>query len=166
MKIAFAGFGEVNTPIDIIVDKCSKAVESLKRQDVEIYPCFPIRDDYEETDVNKAIAYFENKSFDALVLCIAGWIPTHAVIKVAEKFRHLPMVLWGLCGWMEDGRLVTTADQAGTSALRKTMKDLGYTFKYVYDIIGKPSKVEEVLSFVKASAVYNDMRSQKIGQMG
>ena len=166
MKIAFAGFGEVNTPIDIIVDKCSKAVESLKRQDVEIYPCFPIRDDYEEVDVNKAISYFEGKSFDALVLCVAGWIPTHAVIKITEKFRHIPMVLWGLCGWMEDGRLVTTADQAGTSALRKTMKDLGYTFKYVYDIIGKPSRVDEVLSFVKASAVYNAMRSQKIGQMG
>jgi L-fucose isomerase-like protein len=76
------------------------------------------------------------------------------------------MVLWGLCGWMEDGRLVTTADQAGTSALRKTMKDLGYNFKYVYDIIGKPSRVDDVLSFVKASAVFNDMRSQKIGQMG
>ena len=166
MKIAFAGFGEVNTPIEIIVDKCSKAAKNLKREDVEIYPCFPIRDDYEEVDVNKAISYFENKTFDALVLCVAGWIPTHAVIKVAEKFRHIPMVLWGLCGWMEDGRLVTTADQAGTSALRKTMKDLGYNFKYVYDIIGKPSRVEDVLSFVKASAVYNDMRSQKIGQMG
>ena len=40
-----------------------------------------------------------------------------------EKFRHIPMVLWGLCGWMEDGRIVTTADQAGTTALRKTFKD-------------------------------------------
>ena len=47
------------------------------------------------------------------------------------------MVLWGLCGWMEDGRIVTTADQAGTTALRKTFKDLGYKFTYVYDIIGQ-----------------------------
>ena len=46
------------------------------------------------------------------------------------------MVLWGLCGWMEDGRIVTTADQAGTTALRKTFKDLGYKFTYIYDIIG------------------------------
>ncbi len=33
------------------------------------------------------------------------------------------MVLWGLCVWIEDGRIVTTADQAGTTALRKTFKD-------------------------------------------
>ena len=29
-KIAFVGFGEVNTPIDIIVKKCEKAVAELK----------------------------------------------------------------------------------------------------------------------------------------
>ena len=166
MKIAFAGFGEVNTPIDIIVNKCTVALESLKKDGVEVFPCFPIRDDYEEVDVNKAIDYFTGKEFDALVLCVAGWIPTHAVIKIAERFRHVPMVLWGLCGWMEEGRLVTTADQAGTSALRKTMKDLGYTFKYVYDIIGKPSRVDEVLTYCKACSVFKDMRSAKIGQMG
>ena len=166
-KIAFAGFGEVNTPIDIIVNKCKAASESLKCDGVEVIAHYPIRDDYEENDVNAAIEFFKNKEFDALVLCIAGWIPTHAVIKVAEQFRNVPMVLWGLCGWIEsDGRLVTTADQAGTSALRKTMKDLGYTFKYVYDIIGKPSKTDAVLTYCKAASAYNEMRSAKIGQMG
>ena len=166
-KIAFAGFGEVNTPIDIIIDKCKAASEGLKRDGVEVIAHFPIRDDYEECDVNAAIEFFKDKEFDALVLCIAGWIPTHAVIKVAEQFRNTPMVLWGLCGWIEsDGRLVTTADQAGTSALRKTMKDLGYTFKYVYDIIGKPSKTDAVVTYCKAASAYKAMRSAKIGQMG
>ncbi len=129
MKIAFAGFGEVNTPIEIIERKCQGALDGLMVSGAIVYPCFPITDDYEEKDVNKAIEYFKDKDFDALVLCVAGWIPTHAVVKVAEQFRHKPMVLWGLCGWMEDGRIVTTADQAGTTALRKTLKDLGYKFK-------------------------------------
>ena len=166
MKIAFAGFGEVNTPVEIIERKCQSALDSIMVSGATVYPCFPITDDYEEKDVNKAINYFKDKDFDALVLCVAGWIPTHAVIKVAEQFRHKPMVLWGLCGWMEDGRIVTTADQAGTTALRKTMKDLGYKFKYVYDIIGVPSKVDQVLSFCKAASAFAELRSAKIGQMG
>ena len=166
MKIAFAGFGEVNTPVEIIERKCKAALDSIMVSGATVYPCFPITDDYEEKDVNKAISYFKDKDFDALVLCVAGWIPTHAVIKVAEQFRHKPMVLWGLCGWMEEGRIVTTADQAGTTALRKTMKDLGYKFKYVYDIIGVPSKVDQVLSFCKAAATFSELRSAKIGQMG
>ena len=166
MKIAFAGFGEVNTPIEIIERKCKAALEDLKKGGAEVLPCYPITDDYEEKDVNKAIDFFKGKDFDCLVLCIAGWIPTHAVIKVAEQFRHIPMVLWGLCGWMEDGRIVTTADQAGTSALRKTMQDLGYKFKYVYDIIGLPSRADKVLSFAKAASAFKSLRSAKIGQMG
>lgn len=166
MKIAFAGFGEVNTPIEIIENKCSKALEDIKKSGAEVIPCYPIRDDYEEKDLQKAFDAFDGKDFDVLVLCVAGWIPTHAVIKVCERYRHVPMVLWGLCGWMEDGRIVTTADQAGTSALRKTMQDLGYTFKYVYDIIGQPSRVDKVLSFAKACQAYKAIRSAKIGQMG
>lgn len=166
MKIAFAGFGEVNTPIEIIDRKCKRALEELKKGGTEVYSCYPITDDYEEKDVNKAIEYFSGKDFDCLVLCVAGWIPTHAVIKVAEKFRHIPMVLWGLCGWIEDGRIITTADQAGTTALRKTMKDLGYKFKYVYDIIGKRSKSNQVLDFCKACSAYSNLRYSKIGQMG
>ena len=166
MKIAFAGFGEVNTPIDIIERKCGKALEDLKNSGAEVLSCYPITDDYDEKDVNKAIDFFKGKDFDCLVLCVAGWIPTHAVIKVAEQFRHIPMVLWGLCGWIEDGRIVTTADQAGTSALRKTMQDLGYKFKYVYDIIGLPSRVDKVVSFCKAASAFKSLRSAKIGQMG
>ncbi len=166
MKIAFAGFGEVNTPIEIIENKCQKALDDLMKSGATVYPCYPIRDDYEEKDVDKAKEYFADKDFDVLVLCVAGWIPTHAVIKVAEKFRHKPMVLWGLCGWIEEGRIVTTADQAGTTALRKTMKDLGYKFKYVYDIIGVPSKVNEVLSSCKAASAFAQLRSAKIGHMG
>ena len=166
-KIAFMGFGEVNTPIDIIINKCKAAAESLKTETTEVISHFPIRDDYEEKDVNAAIDFLTGKDFDAIVLCIAGWIPTHAVIKVAERFRSTPMVLWGLCGWIEsDGRLVTTADQAGTSALRKTMKDLGYKFKYVYDIIGLPSRADKVLTYCHAASAYKALRSAKIGQMG
>ena len=166
MKIAFVGFGEVNTPVEIIERKCAAALADVKASGAEVYSIYPITDDYEEKDVNKAINYLSDKDFDCLVVCIAGWIPTHAVVKVTEQFRHKPMVLWGLCGWIEDGRIVTTADQAGTTALRKTFKDLGYKFKYVYDIIGKPSKVNEVLSFCKAAAAFSELRSAKVGQMG
>ena len=59
MKIAFAGFGEVNTPIEIIERKCQGALDSLMVGGAIVYPCFPITDDYEEKDVNKAIEYFK-----------------------------------------------------------------------------------------------------------
>ncbi len=165
-KTAFIGFGEVNTPIDIIINKCKTAEEGLKSEGLDLISVYPITDDYEEKDINKAYKALEGKDFDSLVICIAGWIPTHAVVKITEKYRHLPMVLWGLCGWMEDGRIVTTADQAGTSALRKTFADLGYKFKYVYDIIGKPSNTKKVADFCNAASAVKELRFARVGMAG
>ena len=167
MKAAFVGFGEVNTPVDVIISKCKAAEAELIAKGVELISVYPVSDDYEEKDVNKAIAALQGQSFDCLVVCIAGWIPTHAVVKVCEQFREKPMVLWGLCGWIEpDGRLVTTADQAGTSALRKTFRDLGYTFTYLYDIIGKEGCAQKVADYCAAASAAKKLRSAKVGMAG
>ena len=47
MKIAFVGFGEVNTPVEIIERKCGKALEDLKKSGAEIYSIYPVTDDYD-----------------------------------------------------------------------------------------------------------------------
>ena len=165
-KAAFVGFGEVNTPIDIIIKKCKTAAESLEAEGLDLVKVYPVTDDYEEKDIKKAVDAIRGEDFDLLVVCIAGWIPTHAVVKVTEHFRHKPMVLWGLCGWYEGDRLVTTADQAGTSAIRKTFFDLGYTFKYVYDIIGLPSNTKKVAKYAKAAAAAARLRHARSGMAG
>ena len=166
IKAAFVGFGEVNTPKEIIVNKCHDAAENLKKEGLDLIEVYPVTDDYEEKDIKKAVDALKGKEFDVLVVCIAGWIPTHAVVKVTEHFRHIPMVLWGLCGWVEGDRLVTTADQAGTTAIRKTFYDLGYTFKYVYDIIGLPSKTKTVYNYALAAAAASKLRHARSGMAG
>ena len=76
------------------------------------------------------------------------------------------MVLWGLCGWTEGDRLVTTADQAGTTAIRKTFYDLGYDFKYVYDIIGLPSNTKKVKNYCTAAMAAAKLRHARAGMAG
>lgn len=166
-KTAFIGFGEVNTPKEIIKKKCAEAAERLEKNGLELIRVFPVTDDYEETDIRSAVSVLESGRFDSIVICIAGWIPSHAVIKITEHFRHIPMVLWGLCGWTEDGgRLVTTADQAGTSALRAVFDRLGYNFTYVYDIIGLPSGADRVADFCRAACAAEKLRHARVGMAG
>ena len=165
-KVAFLGFGEVNTPVDVIVRKCSAAEAALKAEGLDLVSVYPIADDYEEKDVVKAVDALKGESFDAVVVCIAGWIPTHAVLKVTEHYRHLPMVLWGLCGWYEEDRLVTTADQAGTTGLRATFEGLGYKFKYVYDIIGKKTRSDVVADYCQAAITAKALLTEKVGMAG
>jgi L-arabinose isomerase len=74
--------------------------------------------------------------------------------------------LWGLTGWQEGDRFVTAAAQAGTTALRKTMADMGYRFKYVVDRIGKPTNDNAIVSFARAAQAAAALRGARIGMMG
>jgi len=104
--------------------------------------------------------------FDFLIVCVAGWIPSWAILRVIEPFKHKPMLLWGLTGYREGDRFITTADQAGTTALRKPMRDMNFRFKYVVNRLGKKANVEEIISFARAAAALEKLRQAKIGMAG
>jgi L-arabinose isomerase len=166
VKAAFVGFGEVNSPQELITAKCLKALEEVKSLGIEIVTSDPVTDDPEGIDVKRAIKDLKKDDFSLLIICIAGWIPSHAVIAITNEFKSKPMILWGLAGDIENGRLVTAAPQAGTTALRKVFDDLGYRFKYIYNIIGEPSPLDKIESFALAASAVISMGSTKVGMMG
>ncbi len=166
IKAGFVGFGEVNSPQQLIKDKCLSARHEIESLGYKIITTDHVTDDPDGIDVKRAIRDLKKEEFDLLIICLAGWIPSHAVIAVTEEFRDKPMILWGLSGDIKNGRLVTAAPQAGTTALRKIFEDLGYKFKYVYNIVGKPSPLEKIKSFSVAASACKTLKSTKIGMMG
>ncbi len=166
IKAAFAGFGEINTPREIIEKKCLDAKKLVEAKNIELIYIEPVSDDPEGKDVQRAIKDLSKEEFDFIIFCIAGWIPSHAVISVANVFAHKPMLLWGLTGYYKDNVLITTADQAGTSALRKAFEDLGYKFKYIYNCIDSPPKIDKVEDFGKVCRAIALLKHSKLGMMG
>ena len=88
------------------------------------------------------------------------------MVRITAEFADKPMLLWGLTGYMQGGRLVTTADQAGTTALRKVFEDLGYRFKYVYESQGAEPKLKQIGSFAAAAKAESLLKQAKVGMMG
>ena len=166
VNAAFVGFGEVNSPQQLIKDKCLNALEEIKSLGFDVVTTDHVTDDPEGRDVKRAITDLKNHDFDILIICLAGWIPSHAVISITNEFKCKPMILWGLAGDIENGRLVTAAPQAGTTALRKVFDDLGYKFRYVYNIIGKPSPLGKIRDFAVAAAAVKSIGRTKVGMMG
>ena len=166
VKAAFVGFGEINSPQQLIKDKCLTAREEVESLGINILTTDNVTDDPKGIDVKRAIEDLKEKEFDVLIICIAGWIPSHAVISITNEFKNKPMVLWGLAGDTENGRVVTAAPQAGTTALRKVFDDLEYKFIYIYNIIGKPSPLDKIKSFALAASSVNSVKNTKVGMMG
>ena len=165
-KAGFVCFGEINTPFQRLWEKHDDALLALKTLEYDLTDAGVVIDDAGYETADKAIKILENVSFDCLIVCVAGWVPTHAVIRVTDAFRHIPMVLWGLCGWYEKGRLITTADQAGTTAVRPAMEAMGYTFKYIYSIVNKPLPLEKIDAYVSACRARASLRHARVGTMG
>ncbi len=167
IKAGFVGFGEVNSPRDLIERKVEAARRALEERDIELVYTPPVCDDPRGENEARARQDLARADFDVLVVCVAGWIPSHSVISVIDPFAHKPMVLWGLTGHVEGDRLVTTADQAGTSALRDPMEALGYRFKYVYDTPDAPyAAADKVKRFAEVARAVTMLRQARVGMMG
>ena len=166
IRAGFVGFGEVNTPREFIDNRCRVAADELKKRNITLFETSPVSDDPAGLQAQRAIDELSNFDFDALVVCVAGWIPTWAVIKVLEPFKHKPMVLWGLSGWRENGHFVTTADQAGTTALRAPMQEMGFNFKYIVNKKDAAPRYDEVASYLTAASAAARLRKAFIGMNG
>lgn len=166
IRAAFVGFGEINSPQQLIKNKCITALEELQSLGFSLVTTDHVTDDPSGRDVQRAISDLEQGDFDLLILCLAGWIPSHAVISVANAFKDKPMILWGLAGDVENGRVVTAAPQAGTTALRKVFGDLGYKYIYIYNIIGRPSPLDKIKNFALAASAVKSVEKTRIGMMG
>ncbi len=167
VKAGFVGFGEVNSPRDLLEGKLERAREALRVQGLELVSIALVTDDPERRDERRARDELASQDFDFLVICVAGWIPSQTVVNVVSDFTHKPMVLWGLTGEYKGDRLITTADQAGTSALRDPLEGLGFTFRYLWDTPDAPyAAAERVADFgrvVKAAAL---LRQSRVGMVG
>ena len=166
IKVGFVCFGEVNTPFERLQLKHDDALAALQSLDYELTDAGVVIDDTEYKTADTAIEILKKSEFECLIVCVAGWVPTHAVIRVTDVFRHIPMILWGLCGWYENGHLVTTADQAGTTAIRPAMEAMGYTFKYIYSVVNKPLPLKKIDAYVSACHTRAALRSMRVGTMG
>lgn len=165
-KIGFVCFGEVNTPFERLEIKHDYALKTLSRLDVDIKDGGIVVDDKEYKTADAAIEKLHGYDMDCLIICVAGWVPSHAVIHVTDVYRSIPMLLWGMCGWYENGRIVTTADQAGTTALRPAFEALDYRFKFVYSIIGETEPIDKIEAFIDASYAVSRLRKARVGTMG
>ncbi|HXX21596.1 MAG TPA: hypothetical protein VEO19_00440 [Terriglobia bacterium] len=166
VRAGFVSFGIFDYPRDIMERKCERAIESLRSAGLEVISTGLVTDKRELGEAQQAFAKLCQADLDVLIACVAGWIPSQVVVEVVSEFRHLPMVLWGLSGKEEGGRLVTTAEQAGTTALRRSMEDLGFNFRYVPNFQDATPPLDKIVTFARAAAAARQLRHATIGEMG
>ena len=106
------------------------------------------------------------KEYDAVIACVVAWTETPVITGILRDYLHLPILLWGRGGFTVNGRLVSPAAQAGTSAVLDTLKFLGAKFKYIYDYPDSPMSLDKVADFCTAAKAVSTLAHARIGMMG
>ena len=96
LKTGLVCFGEVNTPYEKLVSLYGEAKKSLLSLDYELGDAGIVIDDSEYKTAGEAVDKLKGFDMCCLIVCVAGWVPTHTVIRVVDEYRHVPIVLWGL----------------------------------------------------------------------
>ena len=163
----FVPFAESTYPREMVERQCLEAKRALEERDLDLVYTGVVQENTRGRDEARACSELSRQGFDLLIVCIIGWIPSQIVINVVDRFAHKPMVLWGLTGYTEGGRLITTAAQAGTTALREPMEALGYRLSYVYDCPDSGLRsAEQVARLGKVARAAALLREARVGMMG
>jgi len=167
-QVGFVCFGEINTPFDKLKTMHKAAITQIRKLNPGAIDAGIVLDDPKYKTAEAAIEILKPQDMDCLIVFVAGWIPTHAVIRVTDVFRNLPMILWGGRGEIDpkSGRIVTTAPQAGTTAIRPAFEDMGYKFKYVYSVLNEKEPLDKIQSYIDAAVAVKRLRKARVGTMG
>jgi len=163
IRVGFSAFGYYGYPREAIASRGHEAAEALRALGIEVTETDPMTS-FDE--VPHGLEQLAGKEYDAIIACVIAWTETPVIVGILRDYLHLPILLWGRGGYTVDGRLVSPAAQAGTSAVLDTVKYLGAKYKYIYDYPDSPMSLDKVSDFCQAAKAVNVLAHTRIGMMG
>lgn len=163
IRVGFSAFGFYGYPIDVVSRLGKEAADALRGLGIQVTETDPMTS-FE--DVPVGLQQLAGRDYDAIIACVVAWTETPVIIGILRDYLHLPILLWGRGGYTVNGRLVSPAAQAGTSAALDTLKFLGARFKYIYDYPDSPMSLDQVADFCTAAKAVDILAHARIGMMG
>jgi L-fucose isomerase-like protein len=163
IRVGFSGFGFYGYPAEVIARLSREPADALRGMGLQVTETDPMTS---IDDVPRGLDQLSGKQYDAIIACVVAWTETPVIVGILRDYLHLPILLWGTGGYTVNGRLVSPAAQAGTSAALDTLKLLGAKFKYIYDYPDSPMSLDKVRDFCLAAKAINTLAHSRIGMMG
>jgi L-fucose isomerase-like protein len=163
IRVGFSAFGYYGYPQEVIARLGREAADALRSMGLQVTETDPMTG---FDDVPRGLKQLAGGDFDAIIACVVTWTETPVITGILRDYLHLPILLWGRGGYTVNGRLVSPAAQAGTSAALDTLKLMGAKYKYIYDYPDSPMNLDKVRDFCQTAKVINILAHSRIGMMG
>ena len=119
-----------------------------------------------DEDATRAELALKDQHFDAIVVNYVSWHITPFVMRTLKHFRDTPVVVWGIGGRTENGKLDAPAAAAGVTAIVPLLKQMGYRYEVICEKPDEALRIEACDLFLRQAAAAKAVRSARIGLVG
>jgi L-fucose isomerase-like protein len=165
IKAGFFSTGFYAYPMEIISGRADKARQALQGTRIEVTNVAdPVVTD---ADIPRAVAQLkQGADYDLIVCCVSTWTESPKTVGVLREFRDIPVVIWSLGGYTQNGSLVSPASAAGATAARPMLEAMGIKYKMIYDPPDAPPNAAAVEDFAIVAKAARRLREGRIGLLG
>jgi L-fucose isomerase len=164
LKAGYVSFGTQYYEPKSLAAISGRAERQLAEAGIELVRTDPVFGEGPEPE--RAIRELGAGDFDFLFANIVNWIEVRGVIRVLLAFRRLPLLLYSLGGFTENGTLVCPAAGAGLAALRWPIERMGFRFKHLFNGPDQPMDIPGILAFARAARAERLLRRTRLGMIG
>ncbi|MCX7032075.1 MAG: hypothetical protein NTU62_18415 [Spirochaetes bacterium] len=164
LKAGYVSFGTQYYEPKNLAMISARAESQLAAAGIELVRTDPVFGEGPEPD--RAIRELAAGDFDFLFANIVNWIEVRGVIRVLLAFRHLPVLLYSLGGFTENGTLICPAAGAGVTAMRWPIERMGFRFKHLFNGPDQPMDIPGILAFARAARAERLLKKTRLGMIG
>jgi len=103
---------------------------------------------------------------DVIILFVSTWIEAPRALDLVMSLPRIPIVVWGLRMYYEEGKRESTGSLPGACVLKASLESLGYKVKFIVGLPTEEEVIEEVHRYCFISSSLRRLRSSKIGLIG
>jgi L-fucose isomerase len=164
LKAGYVAFGTQYYEPKNLAAISARAEAQLSEAGIELVRTDPVFGEGPEPE--RAIRELSAGGFDFLFANIVNWIEVRGVIKVLLAFRHLPVLLYSLGGFTENGTLICPAAGAGVTAMRWPLERMGFRFTHLFNGPDMPMDIPGILAFARAARAERLLKKTRLGMIG
>lgn len=109
-----------------------------------------------------------NNNYDFVVLLMITWTEAADMFYLIKDFLNKPVLLWSHTMWKEEDEKKQQhfGAVAGVGVVKKSLKDFGANFKFIYGMPGEKRIREELDLFIPAVRAIKKLDFSRIGLLG
>lgn len=152
-------------PEEKVAKLLDDSVKEIKKYGVNVNVLKPIVSfkDAKDAKINGVIS-----NYDFVIILVTTWTEAADMFYFIKDFLNRPVLLWSHTMWYEKDKneFLDLGAFAGVGVVKKTLKDFGASFKFIYGMPGEERIKEGLDLFIPAVKGIKKLNFSRIGLLG